>query len=130
MGCTAPKAGKGASAQDLGANAVILKLSEFMQGPLGGNALMNEMGLMQKKIDFTGTISKIGINKLFKRVSSSIHQTKQLPVKYISKRISWLQMRFKVQVMIEELIDELPMNPGEQNRRKVYRPIEDSRLNN
>ena len=69
MGCTAPKA-KGASAAALGANAVTLKLSEYMQGPLGANNLMNEMGLMQKKLDFTGTISKIHINKLYKRVSN------------------------------------------------------------
>ena len=41
-----------------------------MYGPLGANSLMNEMGLMQKKLDFTGKISKIQINKMYKKVSS------------------------------------------------------------
>ena len=72
MGCTSVKPKHGASAADLGLNAVNLKLADFMHGPLGANQIMNEMGLMQKKIDFTGTISKISIAKLFKRVSSHV----------------------------------------------------------
>ena len=70
MGCTSVKPKNGASAADLGLNAVTLKLADFMQGPLGANQLMNDMGLMQKKIEFTGTISKIGISKMYKKVSS------------------------------------------------------------
>ena len=46
-----------------------LKLSEFMNGPLGGHALLNDSTLMKKELEFTGVISKIAIVKLFKRVS-------------------------------------------------------------
>ena len=70
MGCTSVKPKNGASVAAQGLNAVTLKLADFMQGPLGASKLMNDMGLMQKKIEFTGTISKIGISKMYKKVSS------------------------------------------------------------
>ena len=52
--------------------AVNLKVAEFMNGPLGGHALLNDSALMQKQLEFNGIISKIAIAKLFRRVSDIV----------------------------------------------------------
>ena len=35
-------------------------------------------------------------------------------------------MRFNVVIKIEEAVDELPRNPGDAKKRRVYKPIESS----
>ena len=71
-----------------------------MKGPQGSSAtLLNDAVLMQKKLEFTGVISKIAISELFKKVN------------------------IQVEIKIEERTEEPTINPGQPNKRKIYKPI-------
>ena len=68
------------------------------------------------ELTFNGKISKIGVVKLFKKVSRT-HQNKQL---------FCLQMRFNMVIKMEEVVEE--MIPGQPEKQKLFRKLDNSQV--